>query len=336
MGGFSPEQLPVLSTLAARVRRLRRLVRGCSVADLLQPVLLPRVDVARLRDEQARRRLRQVARRPAGTHDLQPARGRGDLLEGLLRRAAARLAHRRACMRRRSRSTGAPSTSRTCRSSTRTRRTGKLPAYAFIEPRMVYNHNDFHPPFGVFRSSDVDGAEILDSAVSDVRAGEKLVAERLRRDQARARPPDGSNAVNTLLLITFDEHGGTLRPRRRHPPPRRRPPTPAPGEMGFTFDRLGCRVPAIAVSAYTRADTIIHDEMHHGSVIATLSRLHGLQAADPPRRRRERPVLGRQPRHSRAIRATWPTVHPMYVPANPQARISPCDPAASARTKTSR
>ena len=30
---------------------------------------------------------------------------------------------------------------------------GKLPAYAFIEPRMVYNHNDFHPPFGVFRSS---------------------------------------------------------------------------------------------------------------------------------------------------------------------------------------
>ena len=47
--------------------------------------------------------------------------------------------------------------------------------------------------------------------------------------------------------------------------------------MGFTFDRLGCRVPAIAVSAYTRAGTIIHDEMHHGSVIATLSRLHGLR-----------------------------------------------------------
>ncbi len=27
-------------------------------------------------------------------------------------------------------------------------RSGNLPAYAFIEPRMVYNHNDFHPPFG--------------------------------------------------------------------------------------------------------------------------------------------------------------------------------------------
>ena len=37
------------------------------------------------------------------------------------------------------------------------------------------------------------------------------------------------------------------------------------------FDRLGLRVPAIAVSAYSRAGTISHDEMHHGSVIATLS-----------------------------------------------------------------
>ena len=53
---------------------------------------------------------------------------------------------------------------------------GKLPAYAFIEPRMVYNHNDFHPPFGVFRSTEVGGEKIIDSAVSDVRAGEKLVA----------------------------------------------------------------------------------------------------------------------------------------------------------------
>ena len=47
--------------------------------------------------------------------------------------------------------------------------------------------------------------------------------------------------------------------------------------MGFRFDRLGCRVPAIAVSAYTRAGTIVHDEMHHAAVIATLTRLHGLK-----------------------------------------------------------
>ena len=82
------------------------------------------------------------------------------------------------------------------------------------------------------------------------------------------------------------------------------------------FDRLGLRVPAIAVSAYTRAGTIIHDEMHHGAVIATLSRLHGLR----PLTRRDdgandlfSVVNLDEPRDPRE----WPTVQPMYVPANP-------------------
>ena len=81
--------------------------------------------------------------------------------------------------------------------------------------------------------------------------------------------------MNTMLLITFDEHGGTY--DHVAPPPATPPHDDSLGEMGFGFDRLGCRVPAIAVSAYTRAGTIIHDEMHHAAVIATLSRLHGLK-----------------------------------------------------------
>ncbi|MDN3497456.1 alkaline phosphatase family protein [Planococcus sp. APC 4015] len=193
-------------------------------------------------------------------------------------------------------------------------REGKLPAYAFIEPRMVYNHNDFHPPFGVYRSSDVDGEMIVDSAVSDVRAGEKLVAD-VYNAVKNSATAGGSNAMNTLLLITFDEHGGTY---DHVAPPAATPPTADedPGEMGFSFDRLGARVPAIAVSAYTRANTIIHDEMHHAAVIATLTRLHGLR----PLTRRDASAndlfslvnlsTPRQP-------ATWPVVHPMYVPANP-------------------
>lgn len=201
---------------------------------------------------------------------------------------------------------------------------GKLPAYAFIEPRMVYNHNDFHPPFGVFRSSDVDGQSILDSAVSDVRAGEKLVASVYNAIRT-SDSATGSNAMNTMLLITFDEHGGTY---DHVAPPTATPPTvdAEPGEMGFTFDRLGCRVPAIAVSAYTRANTIIHDEMHHGAVAATLARLHGLK----PLTRRDAGandlfsiVNLQQPRDP----STWPTVHPMYIPANPQADES-IDPTA--------
>ena len=191
---------------------------------------------------------------------------------------------------------------------------GRLPAYAFIEPRMVYNHNDFHPPFGVFRESDVDGRPVLDSAVSDVRAGEKLVAD-VYEAIRRSSTADGSNALNTLLLITFDEHGGTY---DHVPPPAATPPVAddAAGEMDFAFDRLGVRVPAIAVSAYTRAGTIIHDELHHAAVIATLTRLHGLR----PLTRRDAEagdlfsvVNLDTPRDP----ATWPAVQPMYVPPNP-------------------
>lgn len=191
---------------------------------------------------------------------------------------------------------------------------GRLPAYAFIEPRLVYNHNDFHPPFGVFRESEIDGRLVLDSAVSDVRAGEKLVAD-VYNAVKHSATPGGSNAMNTLLLITFDEHGGTY---DHVPPPPATPPVAGdePGEMGFAFDRLGVRVPAIAVSAYTRAGTIVHDETHHAAVIATLTRLHGLR----PLTRRDAEandlfaiVNLDTPRDP----AAWPVVHPMYVPPNP-------------------
>ncbi|MEI3848197.1 MULTISPECIES: alkaline phosphatase family protein [unclassified Microbacterium] len=191
---------------------------------------------------------------------------------------------------------------------------GRLPAYSFIEPRLVYNHNDFHPPFGTLRESDVEGEDVIDSAVSDVRNGEKLVADVYNAVKTSAAP-DGSNAMNTLLLITFDEHGGTY---DHVPPPPATPPVAddAPGEMGFAFDRLGVRVPAIAVSAYTRAGTVVHDEMHHAAVIATLARLHGLR----PLTRRDAEandlfsiVNLDAPRDP----ATWPVVHAMYVPPNP-------------------
>lgn len=193
---------------------------------------------------------------------------------------------------------------------------GTLPAYAFIEPRMIYNHNDFHPPVGKLKESDVDGQEVIDSAISDVRAGEALIHEIYSSVKASASPT-GSNALNTLLLITFDEHGGCY---DHVAPPTATPPDDdgAAGEMGFTFDRLGCRVPAIAVSAYTQAGTIVHDELHHAAVIATLSRLHGLK---PLTRRDEgaNDLFGAinldAPRHP----ATWPTTTPQYLPPNPQA-----------------
>ncbi|MDR5699911.1 alkaline phosphatase family protein [Agromyces aerolatus] len=193
---------------------------------------------------------------------------------------------------------------------------GTLPAYAFVEPRLVYNHNDFHPPVGKLKESEVDGEEVIDSAVSDVRAGELLIHQIYDAIRTSAST-EGSNALNTMLLITFDEHGGTY--DHVPPPPGTPPEAGAPeGEMGFAFDRLGLRVPAIAVSAYTRAGTVIHDEMHHAAVIATLSRLHGLK---PLTRRDEgantlfNVVNSEAPRHP----STWPHTTPQYLPPNPQA-----------------
>jgi len=76
--------------------------------------------------------------------------------------------------------------------------------------------------------------------------------------------PTGSNAMNTLLLLTFDEHGGCY---DHVAPPVAVPPDPSMpvGEKDFKFDRLGVRVPMIAVSAYTEANTVINRTVHHGS-----------------------------------------------------------------------
>ena len=61
------------------------------------------------------------------------------------------------------------------------------------------------------------------------------------------------------------------------------------------------------------AGTIIHDERHHGAVIATLSALHGLEPLTA-RDRGARTLFDitnlTDPRHP----ATWPTVSPAYVP----------------------
>lgn len=205
---------------------------------------------------------------------------------------------------------------------------GTLPPYAFVEPRMIYNHNDFHPPVGVYEASVVDGTVIEDSAVSDVRAGEALVASVYDAIRTSAST-SGSHALNTLLLITFDEHGGTY---DHVPPPAAVPPSedaPA-GEMDFRFDRLGLRVPTIAVSAHTRAGTIIHEEMHHGALIATLVRTHGL--APLTRRDVEATDLSVALNLTTPRAAdTWPNVHPAWVPANPDATLDPRSPTHSTK-----
>mgnify|MGYP001061228774 CR=1 FL=1 len=97
-----------------------------------------------------------------------------------------------------------------------------FPAYAFIEPSYCGSgENDQHPP-------------------ADIAAGDRLIADVYNAIR-------GNDALwkSTLLIVTYDEHGGFF----DHVAP---PATIAPdGNTGeYSFARLGVRVPAILVSPW--------------------------------------------------------------------------------------
>jgi phospholipase C len=136
---------------------------------------------------------------------------------------------------------------------------GRLPAYSFIEPCLMHADNDYHPaPSG----TSID-------TPSSVLGGEQLLARIYTAVRTSSSGEDGSNFANTLLLVGFDEHGGTydhVVPLAVDPPD---PSAPA-GQMGFRFDRAGLRVPAIAVSAYIDPTTVVTTAYRHTSIIRTL------------------------------------------------------------------
>jgi phospholipase C len=139
---------------------------------------------------------------------------------------------------------------------------GNLPAYSFIEPNLLYGHNDMHPAFNtLFHGVDFDPP-------SSLLGGEALLAKIYNAIRA-SRAERGSNAWNTVLVVTFDEHGGLY---DHVPPPLAPPPGPAagPGQFGFAFDRSGVRVPTIAISPWIPAQTVVTGEHRATSVIRTL------------------------------------------------------------------
>jgi phospholipase C len=128
-------------------------------------------------------------------------------------------------------------------------RTGNLPAYSFIEPRYftLFSElpNDQHPPHN---------AALGDQLIADV------------YNSLRSGPAWKS----TLLVVTYDEHGGCY---DHVPPPAAVPPGKTPTSP-FNFDRYGVRVPAVIASPYIKAGTVLRPPgpvpYDHTSVIATL------------------------------------------------------------------
>lgn len=147
---------------------------------------------------------------------------------------------------------------------------GALPAYSFIEPRyftLFSLPNDQHPPH-------------------NVTLGEQLIAEvynAVRQSPAWHK---------TLLIITYDEHGGIY--DHATPPPAVPPSPPQAGQ--FAFDRYGVRVPAVLVSPYIAPGTVLRPDgphpFDHTSIIATLRQRFFPQAAPLTDRDRSAPHLG--------------------------------------------
>jgi phospholipase C len=148
----------------------------------------------------------------------------------------------------------------------------RLPQYAFVEPSFLIDPNDDHPPH-------------------DVNAGEAFLHAlwtALSTSPAFAK---------TLLVITYDEHGGCY--DHVLPPFDATPPDPgsAPGDQGFGFDRFGVRVPTVVVSPRIAPGTVFRSDTvapyDHTSVLATLRDWLGIPSSMLPSRRiAAAPTLG--------------------------------------------
>jgi hypothetical protein len=136
--------------------------------------------------------------------------------------------------------------------------------FIFIEPKYGQHNFDATGP-GDFTCGN--SMHPLD----DVTRGEQLIKtvyETIRNSPHWDR---------SMLIITFDEHGGFydhVAPGPAVPPGDLQ--TADYSEFGFKFDQLGVRVPAIVISAHTPRGTIDHTVYDHTSILATVERFYGL------------------------------------------------------------
>lgn len=125
---------------------------------------------------------------------------------------------------------------------------GNLPQYSFVEPSFLIEPNDQHPPH-------------------NVPVGEKFLYDVWHAVSS------GPHWASTLLVITFDEHGGCF--DHRGPLWTATRPDDSPPQQPFGFNRWGPRVPAIVVSPLIEPGTVFRSgsptvEYDHTSILATL------------------------------------------------------------------
>jgi phospholipase C len=133
---------------------------------------------------------------------------------------------------------------------------GTLPAYAFLEPSWGSAGNSQHPNY-------------------DVALGEQLIHDVYYALRG------GPGWQQTLLIISYDEHGGIY--DHVPPPSGAVPPDDSPGEFGFDFTRFGVRVPALLISPRIAPGTVFRVPagtmpLDHTSVLKTVETRWSLPA----------------------------------------------------------
>jgi phospholipase C len=173
---------------------------------------------------------------------------------------------------------------------------GTLPNYSFIEPNQrppVHLMDD-----GASTGTNVSNSQhpgnnlIADKAYNSCpadQAGDFTRAETLIATIYEALRRNPAVFERSLLLITYDEHGGTY----DHVPPPTNVPAPVahprllnrivrrlyhPISKPFDFRTLGVRVPAVVVSPYIARATVSAEVRDHASVPATLRALFAPRA----------------------------------------------------------
>ena len=149
---------------------------------------------------------------------------------------------------------------------------GTLPAYSFIEPRYFADlfgstiPNDEHPPHNV-----AYGEQLIAAVYNAVRGG--------------------PGWKQTLLVVTYDEHGGCY----DHVVPPVAIPPDSTAAAAFDFGYFGVRVPAVIISPHVPAGSIIRPPppgltpFDHTSIAATLRKLFGIKSLT--KREEKAPIL---------------------------------------------
>jgi hypothetical protein len=173
---------------------------------------------------------------------------------------------------------------------------GTLPAFSYLEPVWIGNAgtSSYHP-------------------------GEDLIPGEVELNNIYNALRNGPNWDETLLFITFDEHGGIF---DHVPPPRAENPWPNDVVDGFRYDVMGVRVPTIVASPLVEESTVFRsttDVAYEGtSFLATLLQWYGIP--------RERWFLGERVNHAPSFegvvtratpRADSPAFAPPYDSAYP-------------------